>query len=190
MKIEGVPFAAPEWDRVEPVERPSERGTATWRTIEVGKLRFRKVDYSPGYVADRWCARVNVLLVLQGELETELRDGRRFTLTAGTHYQVADEEEGHRSSTVSGASLFVVELGAGAFRTERPAAPLREEACRAFSSWPLVRVSRASAPGRSTCRTGAAAGRGRGVLRTRRPISRAAGPRPWATPGTGRLPHG
>jgi hypothetical protein len=47
--------------------------------------------------------------VLEGELETELVDGRRFTLTAGTSYQVADAAEAHRSRTRAGARLFIVD---------------------------------------------------------------------------------
>ena len=33
------------------------------------------VEYSPGYFADHWCDRGHVLYVLEGELDTELRDG-------------------------------------------------------------------------------------------------------------------
>jgi quercetin dioxygenase-like cupin family protein len=47
--------------------------------------------------------------VLEGELVTELQDGRSFTLRPGQSYQVADNEEPHRSRTASGASLFVVD---------------------------------------------------------------------------------
>jgi len=110
MKIENVPFTAVDWSAVPPVEHPGERGVATWRTIEVGNLRVRKVDYSPGYLADHWCARGHVILVLEGELVSELRDGRQFRLTAGMSYHVADgEAEAHRSSTAGGASLFIVD---------------------------------------------------------------------------------
>ena len=67
------------------------------------------VEYSPGYPADHWCDRGHVLYVLQGELDTELRDGRRFTLRAGMSYQVADGAEAHRSRTQTGAKLFIVD---------------------------------------------------------------------------------
>jgi quercetin dioxygenase-like cupin family protein len=50
-----------------------------------------------------------VLLVLDGELETELADGRKFTLRPGQSYQVADGAEPHRSRTASGAKLFIVD---------------------------------------------------------------------------------
>jgi hypothetical protein len=50
-----------------------------------------------------------VLLCLAGELHTELEDGRRFTLTPGMSYQVADDAEPHRSHTAIGATLFIVD---------------------------------------------------------------------------------
>ncbi len=51
----------------------------------------------------------HILLCLEGELQTELRDGRKFTLTPGMSYQVADNAESRRSYTESGAKLFVVD---------------------------------------------------------------------------------
>ena len=68
------------------------------------------IEYSAGYVADHWCERGHVLLVLEGELETELKDGRRFRLTPGMSYQVSDRgDAAHRSSTATGAKLFVLD---------------------------------------------------------------------------------
>src|SRR5258705_13573067 len=98
-----------DWSEVPTTEHPGESGKALWKTLEVGNLRVRKVEYSPGYVADHWCSRGHVLLVLEGELVTELRDGRRFTMTAGMHYQVAEGAEPHRSTTTGGAALFIVD---------------------------------------------------------------------------------
>jgi quercetin dioxygenase-like cupin family protein len=67
------------------------------------------VEYTAGYTADHWCVKGHILLCVAGELETELEDGRKFTLTAGTSYQVADNAEPHRSSTRIGATLFIVD---------------------------------------------------------------------------------
>ena len=76
----------------------------------MGDARIRMVDYSAGYLADHWCDRGHVLFVLDGELETELRDGRRFTLKAGMSYQVSDfGDSPHRSSTKTGTKLFIVD---------------------------------------------------------------------------------
>jgi hypothetical protein len=67
------------------------------------------VEYSAGYVADHWCSKGHVLLCLEGELHTELADGRTFLLKPGMSYQVSDGAEPHRSSTETGARLFIVD---------------------------------------------------------------------------------
>lgn len=109
MKLEGIPFHTTDWATVPPTHHPGETGAATWRTREIGGIRVRMVEYSPGYRADHWCRKGHVLLVLEGELETELEDGRRFVLRPATSYQVADGHEAHRSSTRIGARLFIVD---------------------------------------------------------------------------------
>ena len=75
----------------------------------MGNIRVRMVEYTPGYLADHWCDRGHVLLVLEGEMVTELSDGRKFTMTPGVSYQVADGANPHRSSTQGGAKLFIVD---------------------------------------------------------------------------------
>jgi hypothetical protein len=107
--ITGVPFGVTDWQAVPRTEHPGETGTAWWRTIQAGNLRVRMVEYSPAYLADHWCSRGHILLVLTGELVTELKDGRQFTLLPGQSYQVADNEEPHRSRTATGATLFIVD---------------------------------------------------------------------------------
>jgi quercetin dioxygenase-like cupin family protein len=67
------------------------------------------VEYTAGYKADHWCSKGHILLCVEGQLETELQDGRRITLRPGMSYQVADGMEAHRSSTASGAKLFIVD---------------------------------------------------------------------------------
>ena len=44
-----------------------------------------------------------------GELSTELADGKTVVLKAGQSYQVADNTLGHRSHTDKGAKLFIVD---------------------------------------------------------------------------------
>ncbi len=109
MKIQDVPFGTIDWNKTEITEHPGITGKAIWRTFEMGNLRVRMVEYTPGYAADHWCSRGHVLLVLEGELTTELSDGRIFILKPGMSYQVADEINPHRSSTESGAKLFIVD---------------------------------------------------------------------------------
>ena len=109
MQMTGIPFEVTDWSSVERTEHPGEAGVACWRTREFGGIRVRMVEYTPGYTADHWCAKGHVLLCLEGELHTELEDGRRFVLKPGMSYQVADGVAPHRSFTPVGARLFIVD---------------------------------------------------------------------------------
>ncbi|WP_145538643.1 DHCW motif cupin fold protein [Yersinia kristensenii] len=109
MNIEDIPFGITNWSAVDKTEHRGEQGIAYWRTQNFGGIRVRMVEYSAGYIADHWCSKGHILLCLDGELSTELDDGRIFTLKAGMSYQVADHAEAHRSSTLSGAKLFIVD---------------------------------------------------------------------------------
>ncbi len=109
MRIEHVPFMTTDWNTVEPTEQPGETGVVVSRTIEQGNIRVRMVEYGEGYRADHWCSRGHVLLVLEGQLITELKDGRSVTLGPGMSYQVADGDTPHRSRTEKGARLFIVD---------------------------------------------------------------------------------
>jgi hypothetical protein len=110
MKIPTLPFTVTDWEKVEATEYPGETGFATWRTLNIGDIRVRQIEYSAGYLADHWCDRGHILLVLEGELVSELKDGRTTTMTAGMSYQASDFGNApHRSYTKSGAKLFVVD---------------------------------------------------------------------------------
>ena len=109
MDMTGIPFGTSDWSEVESIEHKGETGIAYWRTRQFASIRVRMVEYTPGYLADHWCSKGHILLCLEGELHTELRDGRRFVLKPGMSYQVADNAEAHRSFTPLGAKLFIVD---------------------------------------------------------------------------------
>ena len=110
MKIPTLPFTVTDWSGVPPTVHLGEIGQATWLTFTVGELRVRLVEYSADYLADHWCDLGHVLYVIEGELDTELRDGRTFKLLPGMSYQVSERgDAAHRSSTQTGAKLFIVD---------------------------------------------------------------------------------
>ncbi|MBG7618649.1 DHCW motif cupin fold protein [Herbaspirillum sp. AP02] len=109
MKISDLSFGTTDWSQIAATEHPGVTGTAWWRTCRFGDLRVRMVEYTAGYLADHWCVKGHILLCLEGELHTELEDGRSFVLKPGMSYQVADDAEPHRSSTSVGAKLFIVD---------------------------------------------------------------------------------
>jgi len=109
MNIPAIPFCITDWSAVPRTEHKGERGAAYWQTQQFGAIRVRMIEYTPDYLADHWCAKGHILLCTDGELHTELKDGRRFTLKPGMTYQVSDNSEPHRSYTEAGAKLFVVD---------------------------------------------------------------------------------
>jgi hypothetical protein len=48
-------------------------------------------------------------LCLEGELHTELKDGRVEVIRPGMSYQVGDRMQAHRSYSPNGAKLFIVD---------------------------------------------------------------------------------
>ena len=109
MDIKNIPFGITNWTEIPTTRHTGDQGYALWRTQQFDAIRVRMVEYSENYLADHWCSKGHILLYLEGELHTELDDGRSFTLTAGMSYQVADQAEAHRSSTSKGAKLFIVD---------------------------------------------------------------------------------
>jgi hypothetical protein len=109
MRLENIPFQVVDWTSVPATRHPGATGAATWRTLEQGNVRVRLVEYSPGYLADHWCAKGHVIHVLAGDLITELQDGRTQTTRAGQSYLVADETAPHRSRSQTGVTMFIVD---------------------------------------------------------------------------------
>jgi hypothetical protein len=109
MQLKDIPFTITDWSQVPSTEHPGEAGIAHWRTQMFGDVRVRMVEYSPGYLADHWCEKGHILLCIEGELTTELKDGRKFVLKPGMSYQASDGQDAHRSFTERGATLFIVD---------------------------------------------------------------------------------
>jgi hypothetical protein len=50
-----------------------------------------------------------MLHVLEGDLITELTDGRKFVSTAGQSFAIPDDLDAHRDSTETGARVLIVD---------------------------------------------------------------------------------
>lgn len=109
MKINSFPFQTTHWDSIKKDTYPGITGTATWQVFMMNDIRVRQVAYSAGYLADHWCNKGHIIYCLEGDIETELKDGRKFILSAGMSYQVGDDCEAHRSSSQKGCRLFIVD---------------------------------------------------------------------------------
>ena len=96
-----IPFGTTDWNGVERTEHPGETGKAYWRTQTFNNIRVRMVEYTPGYLADHWCQKGHVLLVLEGELHTELADGRTVVLKAGQSWSAIQAATGCSRATIA-----------------------------------------------------------------------------------------
>jgi hypothetical protein len=109
LKIDSHSFETIKWSEVPEERHEGDSGFAMWRVKNLNDIRVRMVEYSPGYKANHWCSKGHVLFCMEGEMDTELKNGRIMKLTKGMCYFVGDNNEAHRSSTISGCKLFIVD---------------------------------------------------------------------------------
>lgn len=109
MNPDTIPFQTVDWAVVPKVEHKGAAGSAFWQTLQFSGLRIRMVEYSSGYLADHWCSKGHIVHCLQGELTSELNDGRSFELKKGMTYVVSDDMSSHRSATRNGVILLIID---------------------------------------------------------------------------------
>jgi quercetin dioxygenase-like cupin family protein len=107
--IKNIPFETTDWSAMKSERHTGESGYADWKVRQWHDIRVRVVHYSPNYKADHWCTKGHILYCLEGEMTTELKDGRKIHLRKGMSYQVEDENFPHNSHTKTGATLFIVD---------------------------------------------------------------------------------
>ncbi|RPH33433.1 MAG: hypothetical protein EHM93_04825 [Bacteroidales bacterium] len=104
-----TPFQTTDWNKVPATKHKGETGVAYWRTQQFGNIRVRMVEYSAGYVADHWCQKGHIIYCIEGEMVSELQDGSKHLMTKGMSYIVSDDLSSHRSTTVNGVKLFIID---------------------------------------------------------------------------------
>lgn len=109
MKINNFPFTQIDWHKIEAEEHNGTTGFALWKTVLLGDIRIRLVEYSMDYSADHWCDKGHIIYCIDGEMTTELKDGQKITLRKGMSYMVGDNSESHRTVTDKGVRLFIVD---------------------------------------------------------------------------------
>ena len=109
MHFSPFPFSITDFAALEPEIHQGVTGYAEWRIIHRYEMRIRLVTYSPGYLADHWCSKGHIIFCVDGNLETELEDGRKFLLSKGLMYTVGDNSGAHRTFSQTGCILFIVD---------------------------------------------------------------------------------
>lgn len=109
--MEPIFFKTIDWNSIPVTEHAGETGVAHWKTIQYDRFRMRVIEYSKDYKADHWCAKGHIVFCLEGEMTSELSDGRVFTLSEGMSYQVSDGVSMHRSHSKNGVKLLILDGG-------------------------------------------------------------------------------
>lgn len=104
-----IPFQLTDWSTVLKEEHKGKTGYAYWQCLQYGGLRIRMVEYSKNYLADHWCEKGHIIYCIEGEMDTELGDGSIVKLTKGMSYQVSDDLSSHRTGSVDGVKLFIID---------------------------------------------------------------------------------
>lgn len=104
-----IPFNIIDWSSVEKTEHKGETGSAFWQTLYFGNIRIRLVEYSEDYFADHWCQKGHIVHCLDGEFTTECENGEKIELKKRMSYIVSDDLSSHRSMSVKGVKLLIID---------------------------------------------------------------------------------
>jgi hypothetical protein len=107
--MEKIPFQTIDWTTVPVTECAGETGFARQQTIQHNHFRLRLVEYSKDYRSDHWCTKGHLVFCLQGEMISELADGRTYTIGPGMSYEVSDNASRHRSNSKDGVKLLIID---------------------------------------------------------------------------------
>lgn len=102
-------FQTTNWDVVPATTSQGEHGVATYKTLSFEGFRVRLVEYSKNYRANHWCKAGHIVYCIEGEMISELADGRTFTLRKGMSYTVSDDASMHRSYSKEGVKLLIID---------------------------------------------------------------------------------
>jgi hypothetical protein len=67
------------------------------------------VEYSSNYIADHWCQKGHIVHCISGEFISELSSGKKITLVKNDSYIVTDNASSHRSVSMNGAKLLIID---------------------------------------------------------------------------------
>lgn len=109
IKSQNIPFQSIDWELIPKTTHPGETGISFWQTTQFEGLRIRIVEYSAGYLADHWCKKGHIVHCLEGEVYSELETGEKTILKKGMTYVVSDDLSSHRSSTLTGVKLLIID---------------------------------------------------------------------------------
>ena len=107
--MSNIPFKVIDWAAIAPTQNKGLQGASSAQALQFPGLKLRIVTYSAGYLADHWCTKGHIVHCLEGEFVTEHENGQAYTLKEGMTYIVSDDLSSHRSKTIAGVKLLIID---------------------------------------------------------------------------------
>lgn len=89
--------------------QPGKNGHATVKTVRLGDICLRHIEFTAGYCADDWCSKGHIGVVLSGVLSIAVKDGGTMEISAGDSFYLGDHQDLHRAASAQGAIVFVID---------------------------------------------------------------------------------
>ncbi len=104
-----IPFTIIDWSLIPKNESLGERGIMIQQVLQYPGLRVRIVEYAAGYFSNHWCQKGHIVYCLEGGFESEMENGEKYQISKGMMYIVSDRMSSHRSNTVHGCKLLIID---------------------------------------------------------------------------------
>lgn len=109
MDISNLENVAINWEEIVAERIEGESGFVISKTKEIGAIRIRHQAFSENFKADHWCEKGHILLVLNGVLIIEFKDGSSVDVTKGNSYVLGDDVQAHKAITLAETEVFIVD---------------------------------------------------------------------------------
>ncbi|MBL7704626.1 MAG: DHCW motif cupin fold protein [Taibaiella sp.] len=97
------------WEEIQAEKIEGETGYVITKVKETGTVKIRHNTYSADFKADHWCEKGHILLVLNGVLIIEFKDGTSVDVTKGNSYVLGDNVQAHKAITLAETEVFIVD---------------------------------------------------------------------------------
>ena len=110
MEIEDKGVSLANWSELIRKETAGKVGNSIEATLEYGNIRVRKIEYSPGYIADHWCCKGHIVFILEGAMKIKRKNGEEFTVSKGMSFICGENDiNPHMAYSDSGASILIID---------------------------------------------------------------------------------
>ncbi len=109
MQIDNVSFGTIQWESQRAVMQAGKNGHAMVKTVQLGDICLRHIEFTAGYCADHWCSKGHIGFVLSGVLWIAIKNGGRMEISAGDSFHLSDDQDLHCAESEQGATVFVID---------------------------------------------------------------------------------